>query len=101
MAHLHAGNECDRLPVAVRVWEPSCNDGALGWRLSDKLRTFAFASAHIADKRYPLRTAMHTVASSESATSANDVVCCSGLQQKTRGECNAGGGRSGCWSEGA
>eukprot|EP00965_Chrysotila_dentata_P185564 6126459-Pleurochrysis_carterae.AAC.1 len=33
----------------------------------------AFASAHIADKRCPLTTAMHKAASSESAASANDV----------------------------
>eukprot|EP00965_Chrysotila_dentata_P063708 2111092-Pleurochrysis_carterae.AAC.1 len=56
---------------------------------------FAFASAHIADKRCPLRTATHTVASSESAANANDVEWCFGLQRKTRGEYNSGGGRSG------
>eukprot|EP00965_Chrysotila_dentata_P209538 6185350-Pleurochrysis_carterae.AAC.3 len=45
--------------------------------------------------RCPLRTAMHAVASSVSAASANDVECRSGSRKVKRGVLIAGGCRSG------
>eukprot|EP00965_Chrysotila_dentata_P148752 4912148-Pleurochrysis_carterae.AAC.5 len=48
----------------------------------------------MAERKRPLRTATHTCTSSESAASANDVECCSGLQSDAREAKRPGGGRS-------
>eukprot|EP00965_Chrysotila_dentata_P176442 5826261-Pleurochrysis_carterae.AAC.1 len=57
---------------------------------------FAFARAHIADTRCPLRMAMHADASSVSAASSNDVGCRFGSRKAKRGILIVGFCRSGC-----